>query len=224
MLTDSPWAKKVEVAMGGPAMTGGGGRGGGRGGGGARMPPAGGGEGGFGGGDPSGGGGGGGGAPGGGGPGFGGAGGEESRAPGVSLVVRWATARPVKQALARGRWGVEAATSPEAAKFLERAEESYIISISGLPGRMFAGGAAEKVKSASFLKVGKHPPMAAVDAKGNASQQSAEIFLVFPRSQGGGRVITLEDKEVEVLSRLGPMEVRRKFRLKDMAVDGKLTL
>ena len=222
IMTSSPWARRVDVPVGSPMAGRGGGRGAGRGRGGGMGA-----EGGGIGGAEAGGAGiggveGGGGSFGGGGA--GGMGGEGGSVPTIPLVVRWHGALPVRQAIARARWGNEVATSQDAAKLLTRQDEYYVIAISGLPGRMLQAAGPERLKSSSVLKIGKLPPVSAADVRVNAGQAVSEIFLIFPRSQTGAHVITLEDKEVEVITAIGPLDVRKKFRLKDMVFDGKLEL
>ena len=92
--------------------------------------------------------------------------------------------------------------------------------IGGVPAPMLGLG-AEKIKSASVLRVGKAAPLSASDVQVSRGQPFSELFLVFPRS---GQAITLEDKEVEVVTALGSTQVKRKFKLKDMVFDGKLDL
>ncbi len=221
--SDSPWARRVDVPLGvGMAGGGGRGRGGGRGkGGGGGMS---GGGGGFGAESSSPGAG-----PGGGGADdFGARSSPSGEGPGATptlpLVIRWQSAMPIRQAIAKARWGAEATTSAEAAKMLARQEQFYIVAIGGVPAGMLAGANPEQLKSAAFLRISKLAPVAAMDVRVNRAQPVSEIFLVFPRSQQGAHVITLEDKEVEVVTNLGRLELRRKFRLKDMVFDGKLEL
>jgi hypothetical protein len=240
MLKDSPWAQRVEVPIGGgggPAMGGGGG--GGRRGGGGGMP------GGGGGGMPGGGGGdieGGGGGGGRGGGGFGGGG--DGPRPTMSLMVRWQTALPVRQAVAKIRFGDEAATAPQARQMLERQENAYIIGLIGLPPMMLRGGRTEgkggeakqggregggagigeRMKQAVQLKRKDREPLRPVNVQGEMDQttQRANVYLVFPKD--GANEITLEDKEIEFEMKLGMMELKRKFKLKDMVYEGKLEL
>ncbi len=223
-MTNSPWARKVDVPVGSPAAgrsRGGGGRGGGR------TPRAGGagdiGGGGMVGAESSS-------VRGGmtgieaGGAGAGG-GSDGYTVQTIPVAVRWGSALPIKQAMARLRWGSEAATSPGAAKLLARQEEYYIVVISDVPGRLLGEAGPEKLKSSSFLKLGKSEPIAAVNVQVNrATPPFSDIYLAFPRTQPGARAITLEDKEVEVVSRIGSLDVRRKFRLKEMVFEGKLEL
>ena len=58
--------------------------------------------------------------------------------------------------------------------------------------------------------------------KAQASQQpkGVDIFFLFPKTEA----ITLDDKEVEFVAKLGRIEIRRKFKLKDMMVGEKLEL
>ncbi len=217
MLNDSPWARPVEVRldfMGGARAGGGGGRRGGRGGGGgggfsdASVGAGGlGEEGGMGGGM---------------GRGGGGFATPES-VPTTTVYVRWRTALPVKQAIVRGRFGDEAASSPEAAKVLASQETHYIIEIAGLPAPMVRVN-PEQLKSNAQLRIKDQSPIQAVDVKAGRDQNRVNLYLIFPRGQQGSHQIVVEDKEVEVFLKAGPLDIRRKFRLKDMIFEGKLEI
>ena len=50
--------------------------------------------------------------------------------------------------------------------------------------------------------------------------QSVDIIFVFPKTQP----IAADDKEVEFILKLGQVEAKRKFNLKDMVYNGKLEL
>jgi len=218
MVSDSPWAQRVEIPMGGGGGGGGRGRRGGGGGGGGGF--GGGGGGGFGAeaGGPDGGGGGLGEAGGGREPGMGDTGG--GVVPTLSLTIRWQSALPIRQALARMRFGPEAGTSKQAAEILAREQQFYVVAVSGVPARFLTGAPVEKLKMVSMLRLSKTESVPATDVQINPGQPLAEMYLIFPRT----RALRLEDKEVEILTSLGPVEVRRKFRLKDMVLDGKLEL
>lgn len=210
MLTSSPWAASVDVRIGMPMgpMGGRGGRGGGMGG-----PP-------------------------GGGGGFGGEGGPETGGgggrpggfegpdvpPAVPVIIRWQTALPVRQALARARFGAEAATSPEAAQMLAAEQRTYVIGVAGLPPMFLRGAEPEKLKAAAVLKVKGHEPLHAADVRFSRQDNRITLFLVFPRTEPGGYVIRLDDGEVEFALRLAGGDIRRKFKLKDMVYEGKLEL
>lgn len=217
MTKDSPWARPVEIRLdlGGGGGTGGGrgGRGGrGGGGGGSAMPSA----------EASG-------LDTEGGGGRGGGTGRSGSADGVqppptrTVIIRWHTALPIKQAAAKLRYGDEAGSSPEAAKMLARKEEQYVVGISGLPFQLVRGK-PEQLQSAAVLRIKGQPPIQAVDVKGDRDQVGVNLYLFFPKAQPGSHLITLEDNEVEVALKLGNTEIKRRFRLKDMVFDGKLEI
>lgn len=213
MLKDSPWARPVEVRLGGGAGGGGGSKGGGRGGrgGGGEMSAA-----------PSasddfGGGGGGGGRGGRG----GGGGGMQESAPGQVLIVRWHTAMPVRQAVARMRFGKEAGTSPEAAKLLQPEEKRYVVGIAGLPPQLVMRMKPAELKSRATLKLKGKDAIQALDVLADKGERGANLYLIFSRPDNP---ITLEDGDVEVVLKLASVEIKRRFRLKDMVFEGKLEL
>ena len=225
ILNNSPWAKKVTLTFGGMGGSGGqrppGGFGGGAGGG-----PGGGGGGGVGGGV-GGGGGGGGGIPGGGaggasrgGGGYNRAGGGRS-APGLELTVQWSSALPLKQALMRGRFGNEAHTAAEAKQFLERRETHYVVAVAGFSGRMARMSQnTDRLKETTSLKRKNKDPIRPEIVETHKREESVTLFVSFPRTDP----IALEDKNVEFEMKLGPMTLKRKFKLKDMIFDGRLEL
>jgi len=49
-------------------------------------------------------------------------------------------------------------------------------------------------------------------------------FFIFPREEDGKPLLTLEDKEVAFFIQLGNLNLKCKFKLKDMVVNGKLEL
>lgn len=134
--------------------------------------------------------------------------------PPVRLVVRFMTALPVKQALARARYGAEAGNSPEVQRTLNAAEGSYVVAISGL--EQAPVNAPALTKMASLRLKGKDPFPAE-----RAQADKGSVLLFFPRKD---RPIALEDREVEVQLRLPGASIRRTFKLKDMVYNGKLEI
>ncbi len=140
-------------------------------------------------------------------------------------IDRWAALRPgVKQG-----WNVHG-------------DGFYIIGISGLPARMFPGDpdrlkwVRERLKSKSFLKIKGREPISAdavviprkrsdvVDVRAGPWRAGVEIYVVFLREQKDRHEITLADKKVEFVTKIGSLKVKRKFKLKDMVYKGKLEL
>ncbi|HVP00206.1 MAG TPA: hypothetical protein VMT15_19175 [Bryobacteraceae bacterium] len=219
LLSNSPWSKEVSVTIAGGGGEGGGGgsRGGRRGGGGGgdvtgdtplTGPATGAGGANAGGnagvrelGTPGGGGGG---------------------APSMQVVVSWRTALPLRQAIVKQKFGAEAGSSPDAKKMLEEEQKAYAIVLSGLPGRMLRG--SEEMKAAllknTVLSIKGKEPIAPSDLQTGASGQHATVVFLFPKTAP----IDADDKEVEFSSKMGPIVIKQKFKLKDMMFNGKLEL
>jgi hypothetical protein len=205
MLTSSPWARQVKIPVAFSWRQPAGDRSGrsGR----PRVPRAG--------------------SPGGSGGSGGRSGGSSVQAPQApptqTVLLRWHSALPVKQAVAKARFGDEVSSSPEAAKSLGRQETAYVLGVIGLPARAVAGDPAE-LKSNAVLRIKKKPPIPAADIRADREQRTVNLFLFFPRGRDGHQPITLEDREVEFLLKIGRVDIKRKFKLKDMVYEGKLEI
>ncbi len=245
IVTKSPWAKEVTVefkggGQGGNWGGGGGGRGRRGGGGGGAMGDAS--VGGPGGGGGYGGGGGGGMGPGGGGGGYGGGGyggganprsmengpGGGGGVPQMKTTVRWESSKAIRDARKKP-------IRPEDAPF-------YILSVGPLPAGPPGGGPGQwgagaegantseadrrkwlenRLKESTRLeRKGQDPivPDRAMVVEGNGMRM---LVFYFPRSP---HAIQAEDKEVTFVTALGPMEIKAKFPLKDMAYGSDLAL
>jgi hypothetical protein len=182
LLNDSPWAREVELMMGGAP--------------GAGTP--------------------------GGGRGRGGPGGDVATPAPVSVVLRWQTALPIKQALACLKFGKDVANSADAKTFLDHEETTYVIAVSA-PPEMLAGP-QEQLKSAlkgrTTLAVKGKGVLTPSDVQIMPNNKTVDVYFTFPRSAS----LSLDDKEVEFSTRIGPSAVTSKFRLKDMVFNGKLEL
>ena len=142
----------------------------------------------------------------------------------IPVIVRWQSALPLRQAQMREKYGKEAATSPEAQKFLTDEPSIYVVTISGLAGSLVSAGggdqARQNIAEKSTLTVKGRQPLHAIDVDFLPVGSTVDVLIGFPRSTG----ITLEDQEVELASEIGRATVRYKFKLKDMVVRGKLEL
>lgn len=217
LLQNSPWARQVSVSMGSPSQAtdgGGGGRGRGRGGGGGGMgditsgaadtPNM-------------------------NGPNSRGGGGSGSQmeslggGPSVLVTVRWQSALPVRQAMVVAKLGHEKATSAEATKFLNQELPGYVVALIGVPAdmtRIPAERLNEIAKTSTALHIKDKDPIPGLKAEAVSRDKVVEIYFVFPKTSP----ITLDDKEVEFAVSVGHIEVKRKFKLKDMMVGDKLEL
>ena len=194
ILSDSPWAKQVRVPIGGPSSGDGFSRGLGLG---AVAPP------------PS-------------GDGNSGRGNAFPESPQrIVLTVSWRSALPVKQAFVRTQIGVDAGVRQVDQQFLDNPETSYVVAVIGLP-EAFAqlSGRSPELTAAASLKLDRPDPILAESAEVLREGDSVVGIWFFPRSAA----ITLDDKDVEFIANLGPLQFKRKFKLEDMLFHGELVL
>ncbi len=143
---------------------------------------------------------------------------------GAGLIIRWQTAVPIRQAVARFHYGDEAETSEKIAQQLNREEPYYIVGILGLPLTL-AGDKPEELKSRATLKVGSEPPIQPLDILTEKLMNPAfNVFFFFPKAQPGAHLITLADETVEFSFETPLAQIRRTFVLKDLIYKGKLEL
>jgi len=194
MLTDSPWAKKATIVLG--SLREGAGADGGFQSGGA----------GFGGG--------------GGGRSSDGGGGEFNGVRRITATVAWISALPVRQAIARLRAGVDAPVLPDD-KRLPEDEAFYVVAVAGMPTRVAQAASRNEVVDKTDLKSKRKEPIKPADIRiVPESKETVRVEFVFPRSNA----ITLDDKEVEFVTKIGAADITRKFTLADMMVRGRLAL
>ena len=154
MLTDSPWAKRVNIVMGGLLEEGN-----------SRYT----GDGvGFGGG---------GGGGGGGGDAFAGI-----RRTSVSVV--WINALPVRQAMVRGLVGRDGPIPPEGQQFLTEEDPFYTVAVVGLPPAFSVlGRMVDQVRAETMLKRRDKDPIAPIDLGFLRDEdQSIRVMFMFPRT------------------------------------------
>jgi hypothetical protein len=63
-------------------------------------------------------------------------------------------------------------------------------------------------------------PIQASDVKTGGNEQKGVVLFLFPKTAP----FSLDDKDVEFSTKLGPILVKQKFHLKDMVFNGKLDL
>ena len=138
----------------------------------------------------------------------------------VPLTVLWQSALPVKQALARRKYGAEAATSSESKQFLDE-HSTYLVAVSGLPPALTQGsrGKAMLIQRTTLAAKGKEP-LRPTDVVFGPPGKLLQVVFVFPRTAP----FTMEDKDVEFSTQFGATAVRYRFRLKDMLFHGALEL
>jgi len=160
--------------------------------------------------------------------------------PTLSVVVRWDSALPVRQAVGKLRALEAGKVSSTVAEAVLQEPKSYILAVEGLipAGKYSRTGQLETKSSSdgvtadaadpehllegmmahSRLLIKGRVPIACEDAK--IDSQTGTVHLFFPRSVE----IKRSDKEVAFSTRFGSLTVEKRFRLGDMAYRGKLEL
>jgi hypothetical protein len=140
----------------------------------------------------------------------------------ITLIISWRTALPIRQAVAKEKFGAETATSADAKKMVEEEQKVYAILVSGLPGRAARGADTTKATllENTALSVKGKDPIHPTDLQSGGNEQRSAVLFLFPKTTP----LSLDDKDVEFSTRIGPIVVRQKFRLKDMLFNGKLDL
>ncbi len=139
----------------------------------------------------------------------------------MMVRVRWQSALPIRQAIVLTQLGPEKADSDQAKKFLNQVSTEYVVAVVGLPpalDRVPDEQLNQLAKSATLQRKDKDPIEAGSVQRIPGEKGSVAFF--FPKTSA----ITLEDKEVEFVSKVARIEVRRKFKLKDMVVGERLEL
>jgi hypothetical protein len=141
----------------------------------------------------------------------------------IPVMLVWQSSLPVKQAIVRGKYGSEAATSQEAKAFLEREEQFYVLTAAGLPATVMSAAEGDRkaaLLQLSSLNVKGKEPIRAAEVQFNQRQRLADAVFFFPKT----KPLTVEDKEVEFSTKFDKMAVKYRFKLKDMVFHGKLEL
>jgi hypothetical protein len=141
----------------------------------------------------------------------------------ITIVARWQSARPIKEAAVRLRFGEKADSSDEAKQILAEPDPNYVIVLSGTL-RPLLRGTPETLKKAlmdaSSLSVKGKEPVKPAGVQMGGDRRSTDIVIIFPRSAA----FSLDDKEVDFSTKLADVSLKYKFRLKDMVFNGKLEL
>jgi hypothetical protein len=139
------------------------------------------------------------------------------------VTLLWQTALPVKQALAKRKFGTEAGTSPDAKALVERIDQVYVLTLIGMPGSALGAAQGDRkaaVIASATLTVSGKPPLQAVDVQVSGGRGAATVSFLFPRTT----TFTAEDREMEFSSKFGVTSVKHKFKLKDMVFNGKVEM
>jgi hypothetical protein len=139
--------------------------------------------------------------------------------PQSRLIVQWRSARPMRQAIVRGRIGAGGALDSQGRQLLAQRPTAYFIVVSGLPRPFARLDPAALMAEARLERPGK-PPIRPVRAFPQREGNGVALVYLFPRDDA----ITFEDEEVEFVTEVAEATIRRTFELDDMVVNGQLEL
>ena len=141
----------------------------------------------------------------------------------AKVTVAWSSALPIKQALVRQAIGLDAPIPSDSQQLLAQDEPFYAVALLGLPPVFAAlAGTVDALKAETMLKRKDKEPIAPDDIRlfQDARDQSIRVVFLFPKTDA----ITLDDKDVEVITKLGDVDVKKKFKLADMMFRDELAL
>jgi hypothetical protein len=147
-----------------------------------------------------------------------GRGGFPAPAPQLKVDVQWRSAQPMRQAMALRQFGTVEKIPADLRDTLEQDDSVYVVIVLGLPMQMAA--AAADARKATFLRRDGHAPIAVSEGGPQKSGNGFALVFAFPRTDA----IMPQDNEVEFVTKLGELEIRRKFKLKEMVAAGHLRL
>ena len=145
--------------------------------------------------------------------------------PRLRLTVSWRSALPVKQALVRTQSRNNETISSDQEQFLDQTELSYVVFVSGFPLRfnrlLQDRSTLVELLGQTSLQFDDRDPIMVEDARAFVeNEETVSIEYLFSREHA----ITLDDQNVEFVTQVGPIEVKKKFKLEDMVFADELSL
>jgi hypothetical protein len=157
-----------------------------------------------------------------------------------TVVVSWTTALPMRQAVARERIGLNGPITKEVEAFLAAPIDSFVVAVkvTGSPEARALAAHAGTAQLATSLTprdklaiVSLHAEGVLIDASGKVLQgPGAEeaagatggslLVFAFPRSSE----VNARNREVEFVTQIDDVVIRRTFHVNDMVYNGKLEL
>ena len=141
--------------------------------------------------------------------------------PRAKIRLRWLSALPVRQAIARKMFGDEVAASARAAKMILAEQKQYVLGVTGVPESQ-VGADFERLKKSVTMKVKGKRRLAPIHVERVSGEE--EIYVFFPKAEHGGPDLSVDDGFVEVELKLKTGRIRSRFDLGDMQYYGKLQI
>jgi hypothetical protein len=137
------------------------------------------------------------------------------------LTVRWSSALPIQQALARRLGSESALASADLSTAFDVEESFYRVTVLGVsPEVTQIAGSLADLQAATILRRKASAPIGAADIEIVVEEDTPTIEFRFHRTDA----ISPSDQEVEFVTAFGGVSVKATFRLKDMMFGDRLGL
>lgn len=140
----------------------------------------------------------------------------------ADLLVRWASALPIRHAKALYRQRSEHLPVSKLNGLIEQPSDDYVVEIFGLPSEMAhlgAGMLEQAAREGVRLKAGRRE-WAARQARVVLNGDTLSVFVHFPR----GEDLSPEVREISVIADLQVVKFTEDFKLTEMKYQGRLDL
>ena len=139
----------------------------------------------------------------------------------VALTVSWRSALPIKQALVRAEAGIGAPIPPTQQPFLAQLEPLYVVSVSGIPRQLGQGVNRDTLLAHTTLEREDGDPIVAEHVEPTLKDDETVVLeFAFLRDDP----ITLLDRNVVFVTKLGEVEIKRSFNLQEMVFGDALAM
>jgi len=139
--------------------------------------------------------------------------------PQTRLVIQWQSAQPIRQAMVRRRIGQGGTVDPAVQDLLSQSSPGYVVAVTGVPGQ-FGGLTPEALMAEARLERKGKSPIVPVQAQPQRAGRGVAVVYFFPKDDA----IVLEDKEVEFITKVGGVTIKKEFTLEDMVFNDQLEL
>jgi len=121
--------------------------------------------------------------------------------------------------MVRRRIGQGGTVDPAVQDLLSQNSPGYVVAVTGVPGQ-FGGLTPEALMAEARLERKGKSPIVPVQAQPQRAGRGVAIVYFFPKDDA----IVLEDKEVEFITKVGGVTIKKEFTLEDMVFNDQLEL
>ena len=141
------------------------------------------------------------------------------------FYISWISGLPLKQAMVRyAQLHKQSLDVLQIESFLYTPESFIRINIITNTPELLLKTLKEKIMKETFLQTKTQKRIQLLDYHPPTKENAKVALFIFPREEDGTTLLTLEDKEVTFFTRFNNLNLKCKFKLKDMVVNGKLEI